>query len=217
MVLTSWHLLKAAAEWRTYFLTLLQCFGTTNNCTGPCYHCAARLSVARTARRPAASWRLGAAERSWHPVQELLGEAGGGGAASGVDHLLAAVEVPLEAAAEHRHVVLLLRGGGDLPLVESLDPQLVHVHAALVFGLGLAHAARVFQILCLVVPGLAEVHDDLRGAGVQRVEVGAVVLVQTLRREVVNTPQPVHKLRAHLVQLLLGGGEPEVLVVCDLE
>ena len=47
---------------------------------------------------------------------------------------------------------------------------------------------------CLVVPGLAEVHDDLRGAGVQRVEVGAVVLVQTLRREVVNTPQPVHQL-----------------------
>ena len=31
---------------------------------------------------------------TWHPVQELLGEAGGGGAARGVDHLLAAVEVP---------------------------------------------------------------------------------------------------------------------------
>ena len=47
---------------------------------------------------------------------------------------------------------------------------------------------------CLVLPGLAEVHDDLRGAGVQRVEVGTVILVQTLRREVVNTPQPVHQL-----------------------
>ena len=51
-----------------------------------------------------------------HPVQELLGEARGVGAARGVDHLLTAVEVALEAAAQDLHIVLLILGGRDLSL-----------------------------------------------------------------------------------------------------
>ena len=43
-----------------------------------------------------------------HPVQESLGEAGGVHAAGVVHHLLAAVQVALEAAAEHLHICLLL-------------------------------------------------------------------------------------------------------------
>ena len=47
----------------------------------------------------------------------------------------------------HRTVRLIKTLLWRLHLVESLDPELVHVHAALVLGLGLAHAARVLQIL----------------------------------------------------------------------
>ena len=43
-----------------------------------------------------------------HSVQKLLGEAGSARPAGGVDHLLAAVKVALEAAAENLHVVVLL-------------------------------------------------------------------------------------------------------------
>ena len=51
-----------------------------------------------------------------HTVQELFGEAGSVGAAGGVDHLLAAVEVALEAAAQNLHVVLLVFRRLDLAL-----------------------------------------------------------------------------------------------------
>ena len=55
-------------------------------------------------------------QRTGHSVQELLGEASSPGPAGGVDHLLAAVKVALEAAAENLDVVVLLRGRGDLSL-----------------------------------------------------------------------------------------------------
>ena len=55
-------------------------------------------------------------QRTRHPVQELLGEACSVGPAGGVDHLLAAVKVPLEAAAQNLHVVVLLVWCGDLSL-----------------------------------------------------------------------------------------------------
>ena len=148
-----------------------------------------------------------------HPVQELLGEARGVGAARGVDHLLAAMEVALEAAAEHLDIVLLILRGRDLSLrnnvkpfcftrskimkahlIERLDPKLVNVNTGLVLSLGIPHAPCVFEVLGLVLPGLAQVHDDLRGAGVQGVEVGPVILVQALGGEVIDTPQPVHQL-----------------------
>ena len=71
MVLTSWHLLKTQQQsgMEDIFLDFTPMFRHNKYaaCTGPCYHCAARLSVARTARRPAASWRLGAAAVSWPP------------------------------------------------------------------------------------------------------------------------------------------------------
>ena len=79
-------------------------------------------------------------------------------------------------------------------LIERLDPKLVNVNTGLVLSLGIPHAPGVFEVLGLVLPGLAQVHDDLRGAGVQGVEVGPVILVQALGGEVVNTPQSVHKL-----------------------
>ena len=51
-----------------------------------------------------------------HSVQKLLGEASSSGTTGGVHHLLAAVKVPLEAAAENLDVVVLLGGRGDLSL-----------------------------------------------------------------------------------------------------
>ena len=48
-------------------------------------------------------------------------------------------------------------------------------------------------LTCLVLPLLAEVHDDLGGASVEGVEVGPVLCLQALRGEVVNTAQTVHK------------------------
>jgi len=149
-----------------------------------------------------------------HPVQELLGEARGVGAARGVDHLLAAMEVALEAAAQHLDIVLLILRGRDLSLIERLDPKLVNVNTGLVLSLGIPHAPCVFEVLGLVLPSLAQVHDDLRGAGVQGVEVGPVILVQALGGEVIDTPQPVHQLRAHFIQLVFGSGKTQVLVVC---
>ena len=57
--------------------------------------------------------------------------------------------------------------------------------------------ARVFSIASilttLVLPPLAEVDDDLRGALVQRVEVVAVLHVQAPVRELVDAPQAVHQ------------------------
>ena len=79
-------------------------------------------------------------------------------------------------------------------LVERLDPKLVNVNTGLVLSLSIPHAPGVFEVLCLVLPGLAQVHDDLRGPGVQGVEVGSVILVQTLCGEVINAPQAVHQL-----------------------
>ena len=55
-------------------------------------------------------------QRTGHSVQELLGEARSAGPAGGVHHLLAAVKVALEAAAENLDVVVLLGGRGDLSL-----------------------------------------------------------------------------------------------------
>ena len=79
-------------------------------------------------------------------------------------------------------------------LVESLDAELVDIHTGLVLSLRLPHASGVLEILRLILPGLAQVHDHLRGARVQGVEVGPVVLVQALGGEVINTPQPIHQL-----------------------
>ena len=55
-------------------------------------------------------------QRTRHPVQELLGESRRVTSARGVDNLLAAVEVTLEAAAQNLHVVVLLVWCGDLSL-----------------------------------------------------------------------------------------------------
>ena len=79
-------------------------------------------------------------------------------------------------------------------LIERLDPKLVNVNTGLVLSLGIPHAPCVFEVLGLVLPSLAQVHDNLRGAGVQGVEVGPVILVQALGGEVIDTPQPVHQL-----------------------
>ena len=79
-------------------------------------------------------------------------------------------------------------------LVERLDPKLVDINTGLVLSLSVPHAPGVFEVLCLVLPGLAQVHDDLRGPGIQGVEVGSVILVQTLCGEVINAPQSVHQL-----------------------
>ena len=71
---------------------------------------------------------------------------------------------------------------------------MININAGLVLSLSIPHAPGVFEVLGLVLPGLAEVHNDLRGAGVQGVEVGPVILVQALGGEVINAPQPVHQL-----------------------
>jgi len=154
-------------------------------------------------------------QRTGHTVQELLRESCRVTSARGVDDLLAAVEVALEAAAENLHVVLLLVLCGHLALVQSFNSQLIDIHTGLVLSLGLPHTLGMLQIFCLVLPGLTKIHDHLGGTGVQRVEIRSMVLVQTLGSEVVNTPKTVHKFRAHFVQLILGGCKPQVLIVRD--
>ena len=79
-------------------------------------------------------------------------------------------------------------------LIERLDPKLVDINTGLVLSLSISHAPGVFEVLGLVLPGLAQVHDHLCGAGVQGVKVGSVILIQTLCGEVINTPQSVHQL-----------------------
>jgi len=83
------------------------------------------------------------------------------------------------------------------------DSELVFVCARLVFSLRFAHAGRVLQVLSLVFARTAELYDDLRGAGVQGVEVGPVLTRKAHLREVVDTVQPIHQLWTHLLQLVM--------------
>merc|ERR1711963_180874 len=63
------------------------------------------------------------------------------------------------------------------------------------------------------IPRLTQVHDDLGGARVQGVEIRSVILVKTLGGEVFNASESVHEFRAHFIQLILGGGKTQILVV----
>ena len=56
---------------------------------------------------------------------------------------------------------------------------------------------------CLVLSLLAEVHNDLGGAGVEGVEVGPMLRLQTLGGEVVDAPQAIHKFSKMLTMFII--------------
>ena len=55
------------------------------------------------------------------------------------------------------------------------------------------NATPVVVRTCLIGPLLTQVHDDLGGSLVERVEVVAVFVVQTSVRELVDAPEAVHQ------------------------
>ena len=87
---------------------------------------------------------------------------------------------------------------------------MVSVDTELVLSLSTSHAPGVFEVLGLILPVQAQVHDDLRdddvtlwhdvdkdhlfGAIVKDAEVGLVVLVKAVCSVVINTSQSVHQL-----------------------
>ena len=41
------------------------------------------------------------------------------------------------------------------------DPEIIRIHTGPILSLSTSHAAGVFEVLSLVLPGQAQVHDDL--------------------------------------------------------